>query len=455
LIRVNVRAAAGRDDNRMWPYHADLLGAPVPRYTSYPTAADFGTGVGGEDQSHALAAVAPDQPLSLYVHIPYCKEICWYCGCNTGAANKELRLAGYLEALEREIALVGAGLGGRGVVRHIAFGGGSPNAIAPVAFIRLLQQIILCMPADRPEIAVEIDPRTLSDDWVEALGAVGTSRVSLGVQTFSPQVQAAIGRVQPAGMIARAVERLRAAGIGSINFDLMYGLPGQWLADRSATLDRAIAMRPDRIACFGYAHVPHLIPRQRRIVGHMPGQAERFAMARVAFDTLARAGYVPVGFDHFALPDDSLAVAHRAGGVRRNFQGFTADGAETVIGIGASAISSFGDLIIQNEKNPGRYRMRLSADQLPGALGVRRSAQDRQRGQVIADILCRGQADAGGLLDDPLITVALQPFYRRGLLVRGEERLFLTDGALPYARSIAAAFDAYRVPTSRRFSSAV
>lgn len=440
----------------MWTYHPDLLARPVPRYTSYPTAAEFTDGVGMAEMEAGLAAVGADEPLSLYLHIPYCREICWYCGCNTGAANRRNRLSAYLEALEEELALVASRLGERGVVQHIAFGGGSPNAIAPVEFVRLLQQIVICFPRGRPDIAVELDPRTLDADWIATLGAAGVGRVSLGVQTFAPHVQQAIGRVQPAELVERAVRDLRAAGVASVNFDLMYGLPGQSLADLEDTLARTIALAPERIALFGYAHVPQLLPRQRRIdATHLPGPAERFAMAARGHELLTAAGYVAIGFDHFALPGDDLAIAHEKGMVRRNFQGFTADPATTLIGFGASAISQFPGAIIQNEKNAGRYRMRLSADQLSATRGVLRSAADRRRGKVIEDILCRGATTLPAELRTPDILAALAPFEKEGLVTREDAELQLGDDALPYARAIAAVFDQYRAATAGQFSNAV
>lgn len=440
----------------MWTYYPELLTTPVPRYTSYPTAAEFTERVGLAEMKRELAHVDRDASLSLYVHIPYCREICWYCGCNTGAANRQNRLSAYLEALEREIALVAQQLGRRGMVRHIAFGGGSPNALAPVEFVRLLQQILLCFLHDDPECAVELDPRSLDSQWISVLGAAGVHRVSMGVQTFAPHVQRAIGRVQPAALIESAVTRLRAEGIASINFDLMYGLPGQSFNDLEDTLERTIALAPERIALFGYAHVPQLLPRQRRIdATRLPGQAERFAMASLGYDRLTAAGYEAVGFDHFARPDDMLARAKRLGMLRRNFQGFTADPSEVLIGLGATAISSFSGAIIQNEKNAGRYRMRLSAGWLPAERGVLLDEADRRHGQVIEDILCRGEARITTDMLNRANGIELARFEQYGLVTFKNAVLRLAPDALPYARSIAALFDSYRQPGAKTFSSAI
>lgn len=437
----------------MWPYYPELLETPVPRYTSFPTAAEFGPGVGADDADAALRAA--HGAVSLYVHIPFCEKICWYCGCNTGAANKVQRLHAYLDALHREIALTGVRLPQDAAVRRIAFGGGSPNAITPTDFVRLLDALTLHFPLDKPDWSIELDPRTLTAEWGEVLGWVGMRYASLGVQTFDPALQAAIGRVQPDADIAAATALLRKAGISSLNFDLMYGLPGQTLGQLEATLDRAVELGADRIALFGYAHVPHMLPRQRRIDDSaLPDQAERFAMADFGYRHLTAAGYVPVGFDHFALPHDPMAKAVAEGRLRRNFQGFTDDPATTLVGLGASAISCFDQVLIQNEKNPGRYRMMISQDRLPAAGGVRRSGDDQVRGASISAILCQGEAVLRpDLLDQAM--PRLQPFLARGLVAVAGNRLTLTADGLPYARTIAALFDPYRQDSLRRFSSAV
>lgn len=445
--------AASTINTGMWPYYPDLLAVPVPRYTSFPTAAEFGDRVGAADADAALRSVSGD--VSLYVHVPFCEQICWYCGCNTGAANRRQRLASYLDALHREIALAGVRLDGRIAARRIAFGGGSPNAIAPTDFVRLVDALTLHVSLEDPLWSIEIDPRTLTAEWAQVLGWVGVSHASMGVQTFAPHLQAAIGRVQDDALIARGTEMLRGAGVTSLNFDLMYGLPGQTLADLETTLRRTVELGADRIALFGYAHVPHLIPRQRRIDGsNLPGQAERFAMAQFGYQLLTGAGYVPVGFDHFAKPGDPLALAAQNGTLRRNFQGFTDDQAPVLVGLGASSISITPDVIWQNEKNAGRYRMLLSQDCLPANGGLLRSADDQRRGAVIEGLLCRGEAQLGADLANEVL-VRLLPFIDRELAELDHGILRLMPDALPYARTIAALFDPYRQDSARRFSSAV
>lgn len=437
----------------MWPYHPDLLETPVPRYTSFPTAAEFGSAVGAGEADAALRKASGD--ISLYVHIPFCEQICWYCGCNTGRANKTQRLHSYLDALHREIAITGARLDGRVNVRRVAFGGGSPNAISPTDFVRLVDALTLHTALADPTWSIELDPRTLTREWGQVMGWVGVTHASMGVQTFAPDLQAAIGRIQPDALIVEATEMLRGAGVTSLNFDLMYGLPGQTLDHLEATLARTIELGADRIALFGYAHVPHMLPRQRRIdASALPGQTERFAMADYGYRRLTAAGYVAIGFDHFALPGDPMARAAADGRVRRNFQGFTDDQATTLVGLGASAISCFPDLLVQNEKNAGRYRMLLSQDILPATHGIVRSVEDQRRGKVIEALLCQGEA----ALDAELALEAsarIAPFAARGLAVLEGSKLSILPDGRPYARTIAALFDPYRQDSLRRFSSAV
>ncbi|WP_176594604.1 oxygen-independent coproporphyrinogen III oxidase [Sphingobium sp. EM0848] len=435
----------------MWTYYPDLLDRPVPRYTSYPTAAQFGGNIGAMELAARLDKVEKGSALSLYVHIPYCHDICWYCGCNTGAANRVQRLTAYVESLEREIATVARRLNGRGRVARIAFGGGSPNSLPLVDFVRLLQQLLLCFDAHHAELSVELDPRRIDAQWIATMAAMGVDRVNLGVQTFTPHVQARIGRIQPRDMVERAVDRFAAAGIAT-GFDLMYGLPSQTPEDLAATLDASIAMRPARIALFGYAHMPRLLPRQRRIdASDLPDLATRFAMAADGHAMLTGAGYDSIGFDHFALPHDGLARATREGRLRRNFQGFTDDPADILLGLGASAISQFPDLIVQNEKQAGPWRERVDAGQLSATRGTIRTPEDRRRGRIIDALLCRGEAHVGTAHPMP----DLSRFEQLGLIRLSEGRIILTRDALPYARSIAACFDAHLQIAERRFSQAV
>ena len=437
----------------MWTYHPDLLAIPVPRYTSFPTAAEFTEAVGARELVRSLAGENGD--ISLYVHIPFCEKICWYCGCNTSVANRTERVAAYLDSLHREIALVAEHLPNAVKVRRIAFGGGSPNGISPIDFVRIIDALTLHFGASNPVMSIELDPRTLGPEWAAVIGAVRIERASLGVQTFAPKLQKAIGRVQPAAMIEKATAMLRSAGVASLNFDLMYGLPGQTMAHLKDSLEQTVALEADRIALFGYAHVPHMIARQKKIdATDLPDAEARFAMAAFGYEFLLNEGYVPVGFDHFAKPGDALAQAAQGGTLRRNFQGFTEDPSPVLIGLGASAISSFPDLLVQNEKNTGRYRMMLSQDRLPANRGIVRTADDRRRGAVIEALLCKGRARIDADLQHEAYPL-LGPYIDAGLCMVDGDDLVIAPGGLPYARSIAARFDPYRKDSLRRFSSAV
>ncbi|PKB25520.1 oxygen-independent coproporphyrinogen-3 oxidase [Novosphingobium kunmingense] len=437
----------------MWPYHPDLLTVPVPRYTSYPTAADFGA-IDAALLPSAISGATGD--ISLYVHIPFCEQICHYCGCNTGAAGRRQRLDSYLAALAREIGTVSALLQPGARVRRVSFGGGSPNALDPIAFIRLFDRLIVAFGLTDPIMSIELDPRSMTADWMKALRTVGVQRASLGVQTFASHCQQAIGRVQDEDTIVRSVDWLREAGVSSLNFDLMYGLPGQSRDDLTDALHRTRVLGADRIALFGYAHVPHVVPRQRAIdATALPDQAERFAMASLGHTYLASHGYVPVGFDHFARAGgDPLARAALEGRVRRNFQGFTDDDAPNLVGLGASAISQFPHLIAQNEKNSGRYRMLAGDGLLTADRGIVRTADDQQRGAAIEALLCQGRAR---LTDDLMGEIAprLQPFIDQGLVTSSKGWVVLAPDGLPYARTVAALLDRFRAGSPRQFSAAV
>lgn len=441
----------------MWSYHPDLLATPVPRYTSYPTAAEFHDGVGAAEQVDGLGKVSGDEPFSLYIHIPYCREICWYCGCNTGAANRAQRLANYLDRLAQEIDLIATSLGGRGRVVRVAFGGGSPNAISPSQFLGLAQRLGDAFEiSDEAVWSVELDPRGFDAGFADAMQRVGVSRASLGVQTFDEHIQQAIGRIQPLEAIERSVTLLRQAGVTSLNFDLMYGLPHQDETALEATLAKTVELGADRLAVFGYAHVPHLLPRQRRIDGDaLPNAEQRFRQAELAHRTLASAGFTAIGFDHFARPDDPLAAAACSNSVRRNFQGFTDDPCDTLIGLGASSISRFAGALVQNERNSGRYGMLVDSGRLAGMRGIAASTEERRRGRIIERLLCQGYADLGALPELGSLKDALLPFAERGLVTWRGDWLHVSDDAIPYARAIASTLDPWRAESKTRFSSAV
>lgn len=436
----------------MWPYYPELLEAPVPRYTSYPTAADFGS-LPGTALTDAIKDVHGD--VSLYLHIPFCEKICFYCGCNTAAAGRRQRVGSYLAALHAEIATVGALLPRDARIRRIAFGGGSPNAIYPSEFLDLVDALHDAFSADEAELSIELDPRTMTADWARAIGSAGVTRASMGVQTFAPHCQKAIGREQSDTMIWRSTDWLRNAGVTSLNFDLMYGLPHQTMPDLEDSLENTRLFGAERVALFGYAHVPHIVKRQTAIDAKaLPGPRERFEMAEFGHRYLTSHGYQAIGFDHFALPNDPMAIAAREGTLRRNFQGFTDDESPALIGMGASAISVFPALIAQNEKNSGRYRMLASQGLLTVSNGTERSQIDQMLGCVIEDLLCRGRARLSPCQLSQK-GAKLQPFLDRGLAQLSGLDLSITEQGRPYSRVIASVFDRFRETTAGGFSLAV
>lgn len=432
-------------------FHADLAAQAVPRYTSYPTADRFTGDVSATDQEAALQAVEPGTPTSFYVHIPYCHEICWYCGCTTGAIGRADRLATYVKALDTEIDTVAQLLSGRLAALH--FGGGTPNALAPGQLVGLIKRIRARFgPAPTATISVELDPRRCDRACLEALSTAGVTRISLGVQTFADGVQKAINRVQPFEQVAAVVADARAVGIAGINLDLLYGLPGQSLADVETTAALCIELAPDRVAAFGYAHLPGAIPRQRMIeTAVLPNVEERFAQSVALHQRLTGAGYQAIGFDHFARPDDGLAAAARAGRLHRNFQGFTDERCDILVGLGASAISHFPGAIIQNEKHVGRYRDTVEAGGLAGVRGTRRDCETEIRWRLIERLLCKGEIDlddAKGLMGD--WATGLNALASRGVIRIERGRARVAPGQEAYARLAAACFDAQRGPDIAR-----
>jgi oxygen-independent coproporphyrinogen-3 oxidase len=442
-------------DPRYVPYAA----RSAPRYTSYPTAPHFSPGVGGAVLKGWLADLPPDTPLGLYLHIAYCREICWYCGCNTFAARRDETLDAYLDTLMREIELVASTLRSDRV-ETIRWGGGTPNILSPDRFERLFRHLEFWFDLDGlREHAIELDPRTLTQAQAELYAALGVTRASLGVQDFNAKVQHAIGRVQPVETVAEAVARLRTAGVPHVAMDLMYGLPHQDVAGVRASVRQAIAFAPDRIAVFGYAHVPWFKPRQRLIDAEaLPGPTERFDSQAAAHEELVSAGYVPIGLDHYARPDDSLAVAARAGEVRRSFDGYVSAGSTALIGLGASAISTLPQGYAQSFSEVGAWRNAIEHDRLAAARGHALLDEDRRRARIIEQLLCDFSvdlADHGGADAFAEALAALAPLARDGLVEFDGARITIPQGARAFTRLVAEAFDAYRGRNGARHSGAV
>jgi oxygen-independent coproporphyrinogen III oxidase len=439
--------------------------ANVPRYTSYPTAPHFQAHFSASTYREWLGGLDPEEPVSLYLHVPFCKQQCWYCGCNMKLAARYSPVATYVQNLLAEIELVADALPARMPVSHLHFGGGTPTVLEPAdlaaVMARLRERFGLNASA---EIALESDPRTLADEMIRQIGALGFNRASFGVQEFDPKVQAAINRIQPPEMVERAISGLRAAGVPNINFDLIYGLPHQTVAALCRTVEQCLAMKPDRIALFGYAHVPWVARNQRMIADDsLPTAPERAAQAGAAAAMLVKNGYVQIGIDHFALPGDSLAVAAAEGRLHRNFQGYTADAARTLIGIGATSIGRTPQGYVQNASETGAWSRAVAAGKLPIARGRALTAQDQLRAGVIERIMCDGKVDlaatglALGFAEDWYAQEMpeLLGMQQDGLLTCENGKLTLAAEGLPLARVVASVFDTYLRDSSARHSVAV
>lgn len=439
----------------------EKYGSAVPRYTSYPTAPHFGLAVGADTYGKWLRALPSDQQLSLYIHIPFCVALCWFCGCNTKATQKYKPVSIYLDGLLREIDLVAGHLSPSPRVRHLHFGGGSPTLLNPMDFACLMTALgDRFRFSDDAEIAVEIDPRGVDCAKIRAYARAGVNRASLGIQDFDAAVQQAINRVQPYEQTAQVVSNLRAAGIIALNFDLMYGLPHQTLDGIVETVDQAVSLRPDRLALFGYAHVPWMKKHQRLIPSDtLPGAQDRFRQQAAAVERLVEAGYIRIGLDHFARPDDPLARAAAAGGLHRNFQGYTVDDAEALIGLGASAIGALPQGYVQNHTDTRHYLDPLEDGHLPVAKGLILSGEDRRRRSAIERLMCDLRLDVCDNSYAPLIEAArdqLRDFEGEGLISTIDGQLTVSDAGRPFLRQIAAVFDAYIArPGRARHSAAV
>lgn len=438
---------------------------PLPRYTSYPTAPHFGAEVNADVYRAWLGALSPDTETSLYLHVPFCRSMCWYCGCHTTITARDEPIARYLAALHQEIRLVADAIPGKLSARHVHFGGGTPTLMQPDQFIALMDVLRDCFLIESgSEVAIEIDPRTLEPEMIEALAAGGVTRASLGVQSFDPAVQKAINRIQSREQTAAATEGLRAAGIRAVNFDLIYGLPHQSIASCLETVKQAVALAPDRFAVFGYAHVPDFKRHQRKIEETaLPGGSERHAQAEAIADALVAAGYVRVGLDHFARPGDSLAQALSSGTLHRNFQGYTTDACDSLLGFGASSIGRLPQGYVQNAVLIGDYQRRIADGALAASKGRACAPEDRLRAAVIERIMCDYRVDLGevcarfGADPDALADKAsgLDGLIADGIARRERNVIMLDDRARPLVRVLAAAFDEYLGRAPARHSRAV
>ncbi len=438
------------------PEALTLADAKVPRYTSYPTAPHFSPAIGPAHASRWMEAIDDTAPVSIYIHVPFCEKLCWYCGCNTSIASKYGPVHHYFETLLKEIALARRAIGRTLRAGHVHLGGGTPNALNAAdlaALARVLRESFRFDSDTRFEI--EIDPRTLDDAQIDALKEAGITRVNLGIQDFDPRVQKAINRIQPFELVAEKLAKLRKAGIAQIGMDLIYGLPHQSARTIEATIDQSAELGAERIALFGYAHVPWMKPHQKLLEPEgLPGMRERMALVEAAHRRLDERGYTRIGIDHFAYPDDEMARAQREGRLRRNFQGYTTDMADALIGFGPSAISAYAQGYAQNHTRLDQWRDAVERDLVPVVRGIQITDEDRLRRAVIERLMCDMEVDLDAICRSHGVTNhALDHFrdeigrldfmVRGGLVTIDGTKLAIPKAAQNFVRVVASMFDQY------------
>jgi oxygen-independent coproporphyrinogen-3 oxidase len=432
---------------------------PGPRYTSYPTAPTWSDGFGPEDHERALGG-GRRSAVSVYVHIPFCEKLCTYCACNRVISRDHAVAPPYLDDLAREAARVGEILGGPRPSAQLAVGGGTPTYLSVEELGRLCDVVDRHFPAaPDAERSIEVDPRVTTGEQLALLAQRGFNRISLGVQDLSPVVQRAINRVQSLEQTRDVTERARALGFGSVNFDLIYGLPYQTTASFEDTLREVIALRPDRIALYSYAHVTWVSKQQRGFEKKdLPGAEAKLDIFVTAVRRLTEAGYLFLGMDHFALPDDEMARAAEDGTLGRNFMGYTTQRADELVGLGASAISELADAYAQNARSPDEWRAGLDTHGLATLRGWWLSDDDRRRRWLILDLMCRGRIDGGAYAErfgedlesrvGPL-EPRLREFLTDGLLEPDESGWRVTSLGRLFLRPMAMTFDAHLEPVGQ------
>ncbi|WP_372018157.1 oxygen-independent coproporphyrinogen III oxidase [Pseudoxanthomonas sp. 10H] len=437
---------------------------PGPRYTSYPTAPQFTPGFGEAELRQVAAASNGDpipRPISLYLHIPFCTSPCFYCGCNRIITRDKTRGEAYLTRLYREIAMASTLFDRDRDVEQVHFGGGTPNFLDPAQIaevVDVLRRHFSFARGPRMDCSIELDPRFVSPDEIGQLAAIGFNRASLGVQDFDPVVQQAVNRVQGVEQTLGIIEACRTHGFRSVNVDLIYGLPKQTLEGFSRTLDLTLQARPDRLAIYGYAHMPQLFrPQQRIHAEDLPSPEAKLDLLRLAIDKLGAAGYEYIGMDHFALPEDELARAQREGGLHRNFMGYTTHAESDLVGLGVSAISHIGASFSQNPRDIGSWEQAIDAGRLPVWRGMRMDEDDVIRADVIQALMCHGELDFDALGKRHVIDFRdyfrgalerIAPLQDDGLVEVDAHGLHATSRGRLLLRIIAMCFDRYLAPAA-------
>ncbi len=429
-----------------------LFDARAPRYTSYPTAPHFSAAVAERDFDAWVRAIKPASEVSLYMHVPFCRRLCWFCACRTQGTSSDAPVRAYANSLLAEIDMLRKVLPKGVTLSRLHWGGGTPT-LMPAAMIAEVGEAIFSLAplAKGGEFSVEIDPNEIDAARLRALTDLGMNRASIGVQDFDPEVQAAIGRTQPFYLTRQVAEMIRDAGISALNVDILFGLPHQTQARMAESLMQLISLNPSRVALYGYAHVPWMSRRQQMIpAAALPTAQERLGLFELASDLLGDAGYRAVGIDHFALPDDGMARAARTGQLRRNFQGYTDDTAQVLIGIGASSISRFPQGFAQNASRTADYAAAISNNRFSVHRGHVFTQEDHLRSAMIEQLMCEFRIDRARIIQhlgyapaalDGLLHATFDAF--QSVLVLDAEGLKLPPAARPLTRLIAQSLDAY------------
>ncbi len=439
----------------------------LPRYTSYPTAPHFSASVNGRVFESWLGDLDPAQPLSLYLHIPWCREMCWFCGCNTKITRQYDPIGNFVLTLRAEIASLLSKLdpAHRFKVSHIHFGGGSPTALNPEDLRAIMADLTDRIDIlDDAEVALEMDPRTATPEFIDAMADCGFTRASIGIQDFNPFVQRAVNRVQSFELVEDVIARLRAHRISGINVDLMYGLPFQTVDSIIETVDQTVTLSPDRLSVFGYAHVPWMKKHQNLIPTEaLPDTAARWAQYEAIQTRLTSHGYSAIGLDHFARDDDAMAIAQKSGLLHRNFQGYTTDRAEALIGFGPSAISSLPHGYAQNDPALARWQRAVEAGECGIEKGISVSNEDRIRRDIINELMCNLTVDIAAICADHGISAdrftceieRVRAMTQDGIVEVNGTYITLTESGRPLVRAVCAAFDTYLDHAHGRHSQAV
>lgn len=429
-----------------------LFDAKVPRYTSYPTAPHFSPSVGSGEVTHWISAIPVGSQISLYVHIPFCRRLCWFCACRTQGTQKQEPVLAYLDVLKQEIKHLGRHLPQNVTLQRLHWGGGTPTLLSPDMMRSLAEAIFEVAPlAEGAEFSVEIDPNEIDGPRLDALAESGMNRASIGVQDFDDEIQKCIGRIQSYDITRDAIDMIRARGVKSLNADILYGLPHQSKTRITESVQKLLSLSPDRVALYGYAHVPWMARRQSMIPSDaLPTPQERLELYDTARRLFMWDGYNEIGIDHFATPEDGLSVAQKAGTLRRNFQGYTDDTSQVLIGLGASSISRYPQGFAQNDPSTSKYTAAVCADQFATLKGHTFTPQDKWHGRVIEAIMCDFRVNRNEIIDqyganpaelDALMRDVGQQFG--DLVTINADGLFIPQQTRPLTRIIARAFDAF------------